>query len=201
MAAVDSKWLVLASDGEEYPATGQDLRAWILEGRITGENPVREGSKDWIKASLAPPLRGTFDELRRLDELRIANFFMTTETVLLDHTIVRRIEIVSAECAFGMNLFRDLFAGIRDVFGGRSEATQKVLRDARRKVLSELRSEALQVGAHAVIGVDLDYSEFSGGGKSMLFLVANGTAVALKKRPLHPSTRETEQSLPQEWRP
>ena len=68
-----------------------------------------------------------------------------------------------------------------DFFGGRSESTQGVLRDARRTCLNELRKEAFSVGANAVIAVDLDYSEFSGKGKSMLFLVASGTAVTVEK--------------------
>jgi uncharacterized protein YbjQ (UPF0145 family) len=87
------------------------------------------------------------------------------------------IEIVTAECAFGMNVFKDFFAAMSDFFGGRSGATQGVLRDARKTCLRELKREAARVGANAVIGVSLDYSEFSGSGKSMLFLVASGTAV------------------------
>ena len=93
--------------------------------------------------------------------------------------IERELDVITAECVFGMNIFRDLFAGVRDIAGGRSEATQNVLRDARKEVLRELRIEAAEMGADAVIGVDLDYSEFSGGGKSMLFIVASGTAVKL----------------------
>ena len=89
--------------------------------------------------------------------------------------------LVTAECAFGMNIFRDFFAGIRDLVGGRSEATQKVLRDARESCLYELKKEAHKIDATGVIGIDLDYSEFSGGGKSMLFLVASGTAVTFKE--------------------
>ena len=79
-----------------------------------------------------------------------------------------------------MNIFKDLFAGVRDIVGGRSEAVQKTMRDSRRTALYELKKEAYEVGANAVVGVDLDYSEFSGGGRSMLFKVANGTAVRLK---------------------
>jgi uncharacterized protein YbjQ (UPF0145 family) len=85
--------------------------------------------------------------------------------------------VVSAECAFGVNLFRDFFAGMTDVFGGRSGATQNVLRDARDTCLAELRAAAGEQGGNGSIGIHLDYSEFSGGGKSMLFLVATGTAV------------------------
>lgn len=114
--------------------------------------------------------------IRRDDVERV---LLTTE-MFLSLPIKKRLEIVSAETAFGMNLFRDFFAGVTDVFGGRSQATQKVLRDARRTVLYELKKEALQVGGNAVIGVDLKYSEFSGQGKSMLFVVATGTAVVIE---------------------
>jgi len=80
-----------------------------------------------------------------------------------------------------MNIFRDIFAGFRDIFGGQSLSSQKVLEDLKKKALMELREEAYSVGANSVIAVDLDYSEFSGGGKSMLFLVASGTAVILEE--------------------
>lgn len=103
---------------------------------------------------------------------------LTTET-FAPFPIKKRLEIITAETAFGMNIFRDFFAGVTDIFGGRSQATQKVLRDARRTVLYELKREALQLGANAVVAVNLNYSEFSGGGKSMLFVVATGTAVIM----------------------
>lgn len=105
------------------------------------------------------------------------DIILTTETVMSGYKITKRLEIITAECVFGMNIFRDFFAGVRDIFGGRSGSSQKVLRDARQQCLEELRKEAEALGANAVIGVDLDYSEMSGGGKSMLFLVASGTAV------------------------
>ena len=107
---------------------------------------------------------------------------LTTETILYDHEIEKRIDIVTAECVFGMNMFKDFFTGLSDAFGGRSQTTQNTLRQARETVLRELRIEALNIGANAVIGVDLDYSEFSGQGKSMLFLVASGTAVSINKK-------------------
>lgn len=90
------------------------------------------------------------------------------------------VDIVSAEVAVGMNIFKDMFSAVRDVVGGRAGAIQDTLRDLRGQALEELRQEASKVGADAVVGVDLDYSEFSGGGRSMLFIVANGTAVRLK---------------------
>jgi uncharacterized protein YbjQ (UPF0145 family) len=104
---------------------------------------------------------------------------LTTETAP-NLNITRRIEIVTAECAFGMNIFKDLFAGIRDIVGGRSEAVQKTMRDSRRTVLYELKKEAHMVGANAVVGVDLDYMEMSTAG-SMVLLVASGTAVIIEE--------------------
>lgn len=111
------------------------------------------------------------------------DIILTTEATMSGYRVTQRIEIITAECVFGMNLFRDFFAGIRDIIGGRSKASQKVLRDSRKICLNELRREALLVGANAVIGVDLDYNEISGDDKSMLFLVASGTAVTVEKIP------------------
>lgn len=112
-------------------------------------------------------------------QLARATLLLTTTPSVPGREISDVLDIVSAECAFGMNLFKDLFSNVSDVVGGRSGATQGVLRDARRTVMAELRNEAFSLGADAVVGVDLAYSEFSGGGKSMLFVVATGTAVKL----------------------
>lgn len=110
--------------------------------------------------------------------LAIDAIVLTTETAP-NLNITRRIEIVTAECAFGMNIFKDLFAGVRDIVGGRSEAVQKTMRDSRKTVLYELKKEAHEVGANAVVGVDLDYVELSSAG-SMVMLVASGTAAVIK---------------------
>lgn len=112
---------------------------------------------------------------------RARSMIITTAPSIEGYRVTETIEIVSAECAYGINVFKDFFTSVSDVFGGRSNSIQNVLRDARRKCLAELKVEALDVGANAVISVDLDYSEFSGGGKSMLFLVATGTAVKVEK--------------------
>jgi uncharacterized protein YbjQ (UPF0145 family) len=124
-----------------------------------------------------------FDELPTevIDELA-KDLIVTTEFSMAEYRVTERIEVITAECVFGMNLFKDFFAGIRDIFGGRSSSSQKVLRDARRTCLTELRREALIVGANAIVGVDLDYSEISGDGKSMLFVVVSGTAVTVEPK-------------------
>jgi uncharacterized protein YbjQ (UPF0145 family) len=104
---------------------------------------------------------------------------VTTTPTLPGRMIAQAVDVVSAECAYGMNVLKDFFAGVTDVVGGRSGSTQRVLRDARRQVMAELRAEAFALDADAVVGVRLDFNEFSGGGKSMLFVVATGTAVKL----------------------
>lgn len=114
------------------------------------------------------------------DELtaRLASIVLTTESAS-NLPIAERLDIVTAEVVIGMHLFKDIAAAWSDAFGGRSKTMQDGLRQARKTALDELRREALALGADAVVAVDLDYSEISGGGKSMLFLVASGTAVRL----------------------
>jgi uncharacterized protein YbjQ (UPF0145 family) len=112
-------------------------------------------------------------------EAAISAVLLTTETAP-NLKITKRIEIVTAEVAYGMNIFKDLFAGVRDIVGGRSEAVQKTMRDARRTALYELKREAHSVGANAVVGVDLDFVELSSG-SNMVMLVASGTAVVIEE--------------------
>lgn len=118
--------------------------------------------------------------LQKKQDAEIDKVILTTEAYPLGLTIKERIEVVTAECAFGMNIFKDLFAGVRNIVGGRSEAVQKTLRDTRRTALYELKKEAYEVGANAVVGVDLDYVELGATGSTMVLLVASGTAVKIE---------------------
>lgn len=120
-----------------------------------------------------------YRETKRADLRKVMDGITLTTANNIDGYRSTVIEIITAECAFGMNVFRDFFATVTDIVGGRSGSTQKVLQDARKTCLNELRREAARLGADGVIAVKLDYSEFSGAGKSMLFLVASGTAVKL----------------------
>lgn len=115
--------------------------------------------------------RATLDEVAK-------KVLLTTETAP-NLPIAERLEIITAECVMGVNWLKDFAAAFRDTAGGRSVAYQQELRDARKIALKELKREAFDLGANAVVGVNLAYSEISGGGKSMLFLVASGTAVRL----------------------
>ena len=128
-------------------------------------------------------------EKERLDEQNrvfilneaIQKIKITTTNHLPNREIEEILDVITSECVFGMNIFRDFFAGMTDFFGGRSEASQKILRDARNTCLYELKKEAHEMGGDGIIGIDLDYSEISGKGKGMLFLVASGTVVKFKK--------------------
>ena len=102
---------------------------------------------------------------------------MTTTPDYPGREIREVLGIVTAECVLGVNIFRDLLGGLRDIVGGRSGTHQKALQQARETCLEDLAQKAGELGANAVVGVDLDYNEISGGGKGMLFLVASGTAV------------------------
>ncbi len=86
--------------------------------------------------------------------------------------------IVTGEAILGANIFKDLFAGIRDIVGGRSAAYEKELRTARETAMAELIANAQALGASAVVGVDLDY-EVLGQNNGMLMVSISGTAVIL----------------------
>lgn len=86
--------------------------------------------------------------------------------------------IVTGETIIGANIFKDFFASIRDIIGGRSGSYERVLREAKDTALKEMQEEAIKLNANAVIGVDLDY-ETVGKNGGMLMVTASGTAVKL----------------------
>lgn len=108
----------------------------------------------------------------------MANMLVVTTATLQGVEIRRYIGIVSGEAILGANIFKDFFAGIRDIVGGRSASYEAELRKAKEIAIEEMCEQARQLGGNAVIGVDLDYETIStahGGG--MLMVTAAGTAV------------------------
>ena len=87
--------------------------------------------------------------------------------------------VVTGEAIIGAHIFKDLFAGIRDIVGGRSEAYEKTIREAREAAMCEMAEECQRVGGNAVVGVDIDY-EVVGQGGSMMMVSVSGTAVVLE---------------------
>ncbi|PCD66818.1 YbjQ family protein [Rhizobium phaseoli] len=106
---------------------------------------------------------------------------LTTSIDVPNRQVERVISIIASEAALGMNIFRDIANSFRDLVGGRSDSSQKALKEARLACLEGLRREAAALGADAVIAVDLDYNQLStsGSGGGILFVAASGTAVRL----------------------
>jgi uncharacterized protein YbjQ (UPF0145 family) len=103
---------------------------------------------------------------------------VTTTTAVEGHPVQQYLGIVAGEAILGANIFRDLFAGIRDIVGGRSGSYEEVLRRGREAAMAELQEEAKNLGANAVIGIDVDY-ETVGANGSMLMVSVSGTAVRI----------------------
>jgi uncharacterized protein YbjQ (UPF0145 family) len=101
---------------------------------------------------------------------------VTTTPGIEGKRITKYFGVVTGEAILGANVFKDLFAGIRDIVGGRSATYEKELHRARDIALNEMQAQAQQLGANAVVGVDLDY-EVLGPNNGMLMVSASGTAV------------------------
>jgi uncharacterized protein YbjQ (UPF0145 family) len=106
---------------------------------------------------------------------------LTTTPTVEGSSIVKYHGIVTGEAILGANIFRDLFASIRDIVGGRAASYEKELEKARRIALEELHEKARQLGANAVVGIDIDY-ETVGAKGSMLMVSVSGTAVTIQAR-------------------
>lgn len=101
---------------------------------------------------------------------------LTTTPTIEGYPVKQYLGIVTSETIIGANAVRDFFAGVRDFFGGRSGAYESVLKKAKDTALAELSERGQQIGANAIVGIDLDY-ETVGSNGSMLMVTASGTAV------------------------
>jgi uncharacterized protein YbjQ (UPF0145 family) len=103
---------------------------------------------------------------------------LSTTPTLEGQPVQKYLGIVSGETIIGANIFKDFMASIRDIVGGRSEAYEQVLREAKQTALNEMSAQARALGANAIVGVDLDY-ETVGSQGGMLMVTASGTAVVI----------------------
>ena len=106
---------------------------------------------------------------------------VTTTPSIEGRKIVKYLGLVSGEAILGANIFKDVFAGIRNIVGGRSAAYESELRNAKAIALGEMEEQARTLGGNAVVGVDLDYESINVGGSNMLMVSASGTAVLLEE--------------------
>lgn len=104
---------------------------------------------------------------------------ISTTPTLDGYEITEYRGIVTGESILGANIFKDFFAGIRDIVGGRAGAYERVLGDARQAALREMQEEAERLGANAIVGVDIDY-EVLGQANGMLMVATSGTAVVVR---------------------
>ena len=106
---------------------------------------------------------------------------LLTTTSTIEGSQIQYLGVVSGEAILGANIFKDFFAGIRDIVGGRSAAYEGELRKAKDIAMSEMQQQAQQLGANAVIGIDIDYETLQiGSGGGMMMVSASGTAVILR---------------------
>lgn len=103
---------------------------------------------------------------------------LTTTNQIEGKQVTQYHGIISGEIITGVNFIKDFFAGLRDVFGGRSKSYEKELIKARDAALEELTKRAEAIGANAVIGIDIDY-EVIGSKNAMMMIIATGTAVTI----------------------
>jgi len=103
---------------------------------------------------------------------------LSTTPTIEGHAIREYKGVVTGETIIGANMFKDLFAGIRDIVGGRAGSYEKVLRQAKDEAMNEMMQRAQALGANAIVGIDLDYETIGANG-SMLMVAASGTAVVL----------------------
>ncbi len=104
---------------------------------------------------------------------------VSTTPTIEGRRVKEYLGIVSGEAVLGVNIFKDLFANIRDLVGGRAGAYEKELKHAREEAMNDMVAEAVGLGGNAVVGIDLDY-EVMGQSGSMLMVSMNGTAVVLE---------------------
>jgi len=108
-----------------------------------------------------------------------ASIILTTE-MAVDFDIDRRIDLISSECVYGINIVKDFFSGIRNVVGGNVQSLETSLKDAKKEVTNDLREQAYSLGGDAVIAVKIEHTYNNAGGGSIMSVFATGTVIKLK---------------------
>lgn len=135
----------------------------------------------------APNLRAEIQEKKERQEEFEKNKFaifnsitITTETAL-NEEIEKRIEVVSSQRIYGINILKDFFSAIRDIVGGRVNSLESAVEDATKEILEDLKAKAYFAGGNAVIGLRIEHTYNNANGGSILSIFATGTVVTLKE--------------------
>jgi len=126
-----------------------------------------------------PEIKEEKIRIKQEQENKRASIILTTEMVV-NFDIDERIDLISSECIYGINLVKDFFAGIRNVVGGNIESLEKSLKDAKNEVTADLKEQAYNLGGDAVVGVKIEHTYNNAGGGSIVSVFATGTVVKLK---------------------
>ena len=197
------KYYVKYKGKEEGPYTKNELRDLLGSLKIGRKTPCRQADGEMQRMlplqKVVPDVVETIRDQRREAnptryekkrkekvaqasdseiETLAEGIITTTETSFSDLQIDERLEIITSEVAIGLNVFKDAFTVARDIVGGRSDTIQEAFAEARTTVLNDMKRQALDLEADAIIAVDFNYHEISSG-RSMLLLVGVGTAVTL----------------------
>ena len=129
----------------------------------------------WICSECRDDEKPDADDLETIQlEKALKEIIVTTTNTIEGKRIVQYVDVISVELIQGLGLFKDIGAGIKDVVGGSASGYQKALNNMKESAFKKLKEKAVDLGANAIIGIDLDYGDLRG---SMLMLSVNGTAV------------------------
>lgn len=118
-----------------------------------------------------------FDDVAHADSIAMSKIILSTAQTIPGKQILETIDLVGAQCLYGINSIEDVAVGIRDMIGGRSKTMQKRIFEARKQALQELREEAHRLGANGVIAISINHADIGDKGGYMLMVTAVGTAI------------------------
>lgn len=147
--------------------------------KIVNISEVKDG---YCKECFDPEIREEKIRIEKEKILKIEkidSIFLTTE-VVVNLSIDKRIELISSECIYGINIVKDFFSGIRNVVGGNVKSLETSLKDAKNEVTTDLKQQAYNLGGDAVIGVKIEHTYNNAGGGSIMSVFATGTVIKLK---------------------
>ena len=168
MSTIDSVKMLI-SEGK-----GDVGRLTHILGTLESGKPLYSSDEKYLQSLLGDTEIQSESENILSDVPKIKSFTITTTNSIEGSKIVEYLGIVSGEAVMGANMFRDMFAGIRDIIGGRSGQYEKKFREAKKIAIEEMKDQAKENGANAIVGIKVDYEMV---GESMMMVSAQGTAV------------------------